>query len=129
METTPVKISENQADAVGVDLGVKNLITISNGETVEGSKPLTKLSRRLARLQRQLAKSTKGSKRYNRKKMKIARLHYRIKAIRIDGLHKLTHHLCQGFKVICIEDLNVKGMLKNHKLAKAINDMGFYETK
>ncbi len=129
METAPIKISENQADAVGVDLGVKNLATLSNGETVEGTKPLKKLTRKLARMQRHLAKCTKGSKRYLRQKMKIARLHYRIRCIRQDCLHKLTHRLCQGFKVICLEDLNVKGMLKNHKLAKAISDMGFYELK
>ncbi|HDN27816.1 MAG TPA: transposase, partial [Thioploca sp.] len=126
METTPIKVSKKQADAVGVDLGVSRLATLSNGKTVEGRKPLKKLSRRLARLQRHLAKCTKGSKRYNRQKMKIARLPTRISCIRHDGLHKLTHHLCQGFKVVCLEDLNVNGMLKNHKLAKAI---GFYEFK
>jgi putative transposase len=61
--------------------------------------------------------------------MKIARHYYRMSCIRQDGLHKLTHRLCQGFKIICLEDLNVKGMLKNRKQAKAISDMGFYEFK
>jgi len=129
METTPVKISKNQADAVGVDLGVKNLATLSNGSTIEGGKPLKKHRCKLARMQRHLAKCTKGSKRYNRQKMKIARLHYRIRCIRQDGLHKLTHRLCQDFKIICIEDLNVKGMMKLRGLAKAISDMGFYDFK
>ncbi|RKZ48450.1 MAG: transposase [Candidatus Parabeggiatoa sp. nov. 2] len=128
METS-LRVSENQADAVGVDLGVKNLATLSNGETVHGRKPLKKLSRRLARLQRHLARCTKGSKRHFRLKLKISKLHYRIKAIRHDGLHQLTYRLCQGFQVICLEDLNVKGMMKNHRLAKAINDMGFFEFK
>ena len=129
METTPVKARSNQADIVGVDLGVKNLITKSNGEIVEGRKPLKKLSRRLARMQRHLAKCTKGSKRSNRKKMLWARLHYRICCIRKDVSQKSTHHLCQGFKVVCLEDFPGKGMLKNHKLAKAISDLWFYEFK
>jgi transposase len=97
MEQSTTQVSENQADVVGVDLGIKNLATLSNGETIEGRKPRKLLSRRLARLQRHLAKCTRGSKRYSRQKMKIARLHYRISCIRHDGLHKLTHHQCPRF--------------------------------
>ncbi|WP_462267474.1 RNA-guided endonuclease InsQ/TnpB family protein [Desulfobacter sp.] len=99
MDITPATC-ENQA-VVGVDLGIKNLATLSNGEMIEGSK--------------------------QKLKRKIIRLHYRISCIRHDTLHKLTSKLVRKFSVIVIEDLNVFGMLKNRKLAKAISDMGFHE--
>lgn len=116
-------------DSVGVDLGVSNLATLSNGQQFEGSKPLKKLSKKLRSLSKKLSRKEKGSKNRWKAKQKLARLHYRISCLRNDALHKLTHEITTNFKKIGIEDLNVQGMMKNRKLAKAIGDMGFYEFK
>jgi len=117
---------ENQA-VVGVDLGVNRLATLSNGEMIEGLKPLKKHLAKLKRLQRQLSSKQKGSSNRNKARMKVARLHYRISCIRQDTLHKLTSYLGSNFGAIAIEDLNVKGMMSNHCLARSIADMGFFE--
>jgi putative transposase len=118
--------SENQAVA-GVDLGVRNLATVSDGETVEGPKAYRKMRKKLARLQRSLSRKTKGSKNRGKAKRKVARLHYRISCIRQDALHKLTSGLADNYQTVVIEDLNVRGMMANSKLSAAIADMGFYE--
>ena len=117
---------DNQ-DVIGVDLGIKTLATLSNGEQWVSSNPLRRKMQRLKFLQRRLSRKIKGS--CNRKKqiMRVAKLHYEIACIRKDVLDNLTTYLCKNFKVICIEDLNVKGMIKNHKLALSISDMGFGE--
>lgn len=121
-------LCESQA-RVGIDLGINKLATLSNGEEKQGSKPLKRLLRRLKRYQRELSKKTKGSKNRKKIQMKIARLHRKIVNMRHDNLHKLTSYVTDNFKFIAIEDLNVKGMLSNHKLARSISDMGFYEFK
>jgi putative transposase len=113
---------------VGVDLGIKTLAWLSNGEPVPGPKPLHGLPR-LARMQRSLARKVKGSANYGKLKAKIARLHARIANLRREALHQLSHKLASGFALIGIEDLNVSGMLKNGKLSRAIADMGFYELR
>ena len=118
--------AENQG-VVGVDLGVSALATLSTGETIAGPKPHKALLARLQRLARSLSRKQKGSA--NRKKAKLAKLHARIAAIRTDALHQLTTSLTRRFHTIGIEDLNVKGMVKNPHLARSIADMGFFELR
>ncbi|NET07373.1 MAG: IS200/IS605 family element transposase accessory protein TnpB [Symploca sp. SIO2B6] len=112
---------------VGVDLGVKTLATLSTGETFPGPKSYRQYEKKLARLQWLHRRKDKGSNNWRKAQIKIARLHRRIANIRKNTLHKLTTYLAKNHSQIVIEDLNVSGMLKNGKLAKAISDMGFYE--
>ncbi|MDD5272788.1 MAG: RNA-guided endonuclease TnpB family protein [Methylovulum sp.] len=118
--------AENQG-VVGVDLGVKALATLSNGEVIAGAKPLKQRVAKLKRLSRALSRKTKGSANRHKAKQKIAKLHARIAFIRQNTLHQLTGYLTSCFHTIGIEDLNVKGMVKNRKLSRAISDMGFFE--
>jgi putative transposase len=118
--------AENQG-VVGVDLGITALATLSNGEKVAGPKALKTLLNKMRQLGRSLAKKVKGSHNRAKAKMKLAKLHAKIADMRRDCLHKLTTDLTRRFHTIVIEDLNVKGMLKNHCLARAIADMGFHE--
>lgn len=118
--------AENQG-VVGVDLGIKALATLSTGETITGAKPLKRLMAKLKRLSRTLSRKVKGSANRHKAKQKIAKLHARIAFIRQNTLHQLTSHLTRCFHTIGIEDLNVKGMVKNRHLSRAISDMGFFE--
>ena len=118
--------AENQG-VVGVDLGIKALATLSNGDVITGTKPLKRLLAKLKRLSRALSRKTKGSNNRHKAKLKIAKLHARIAFIRQNTLHQLTTDLTRRFHTIGIEDLNVKGMVKNRKLSRAISDMGFFE--
>jgi len=104
--------------SVGVDLGVKELAVLSDGTKIPANQKLKKHQRRLS-------KKTKGSNRRARAKLKVARIHRRIANQRKAVLHELTDHLTKTYHTICIEDLNVKGMVKNHSLARAISDAGF----
>lgn len=121
-------VSENQA-TVGLDVGIKALATLSTGEVIEGPKPHRSLLNRLRRLSRSLSKKEKGSKNRYKAKCKLAKLHARIGHIRQDALHKLTTNVTSRFSCIVIEDLNVKGMMANRCLSRAIGDMGFFELR
>ncbi len=112
---------------IGVDLGIKSLATLSSGEVFEAPKPLKKYLKKLKRKQRRLCRCEKDSHNRYKLKQQIATVHAKIVNIRQDSLHKLTTYLTHNFESIAIEDLNVKGMLANHKLSRAIADIGFYE--
>ncbi|HLE87608.1 MAG TPA: RNA-guided endonuclease TnpB family protein [Candidatus Brocadiaceae bacterium] len=120
---------ENQA-AVGVDLGIKMLATFSDDrQSIEGAKAFKVLLPRLRRLSRSVSRKVKGS--CNRKKavLKLAKLHARIANVRNDSIHKLTTMLTSSYAWIAIEDLNVKGMMSNGKLARHIADGAFSEVR
>lgn len=119
-------LCESQA-VVGVDLGVNRLATLSDRTKITGAKPHRTLLNRLRRISRALSRKQKGSKNRAKAKTKLARLHGRIANIRNDELHKLTTSLTKRYGVIVIEDLNVKGMMANRHLARAVGDMGFHE--
>ena len=115
--------------SVGLDLGITHLATLSDGIKIQAPKPLKNYLKKLRRLNKSLSRKQKGSNNRAKAKAKLSRLYYRIHNIRKDFLHKLTTELVRKFDVICLEDLNVKGMMKNRKLSLAIQDLGFYELK
>lgn len=112
---------------VGVDLGLHRFCQLSTGESdfFVAPKPLKALLKKLGRLQRQLSRKQKGSSNRWKARMKVARLHRRIANIRDDFLHKLTTFIAKTFENVGIEDLNVRGMLANGRLSRALSDVSF----
>ncbi|NEO92819.1 MAG: IS200/IS605 family element transposase accessory protein TnpB [Moorea sp. SIO3G5] len=115
--------------AIGVDLGVKELATISDGSVFHNPRAYKRAQRKLARLQRQLARKQKGSNNRQKVKLKLAKAYQQVTNIRQDTIHKLTSWLTKNHGAVVLEDLNVSGMLKNHKVAGAIADSAFYEIR
>ena len=117
--TTPL---EKTGKAVGIDMGLKDLLITSEGETFKNNRYTRKYERKLARAQQHLSRKKKGSRGFENQRLKVAILHEKIANCRADCLQKCSHSLIQRYDTICIEDLNVKGMEKNHHLAKSITD-------
>lgn len=113
--------------AVGVDLGVKTLATLSDGTIIENPRCLAASERRLKKAQKALSRKVKGSRRRAKARAKVARIHAHVANQRIDAIHKATTWLASTFSEICIEDLNAAGMVRNHRLAKAVSDAAFGE--
>lgn len=130
---------EHNNNAIGIDLGIKEFISLSNGLQIKAPKPLNKLTRLLIKRQRQLSKKqhaktkqevmqgVKKSNNYLKSSKKVAKLHSKITNIRSDFLHKLSNIVIQNYDYIGLESLNTSGMMKNHRLAKSLADVSFYK--
>lgn len=112
---------------IGVDLGIRDFLIDSNGNKISNPRNLYKYERKLTKLQRQLSKKQKGSKNRSKMRVKVARLHEKISDTRKDFLHKLSSQIINENQIVVSEDLNVSGMIKNCKLAKAISDVSWSE--
>ena len=117
--TTPLAKTNK---SIGVDMGLKYLLITSEGETFKNNRFTRKYERKLARAQQHLSRKKKGSRGFENQKLKVARLYEKISNSRADYLNKCSISLVQRYDIICIEDLNVKGMVRNHHLAKSISD-------
>ena len=118
-ETESINLMDN---AIGLDLGIKDLIVDSNGNKYKNHKYLSKSQKKLAKEQRKLSHMEKGSSNRNKQRIKVARIHRHINNQRNDYLHKLSKKIIDENQIICIEDLKVKNMKQNHKLARSITD-------
>ena len=125
-EDEPI-IQSPKGGAVGVDLGIKTLATLSDGTVFENPRHLKKSEQKLKRAQRALSRKMPKSNRRAKARTKAARIHAHVANQRHDALHKLTTYLANNYSEISIENLNVLGMVKNHRLAKSVMDASFGE--
>ena len=116
---TPIKKSGN---SIGVDMGLKDLLITSDGETFKNNRYTRRYEYKLTKAQRHLSRKKKDSRGFENQRLKVAKLHEKISNSRVDYLHKCSISLVRRYDTICIEDLNVKGMTRNHRLAKSITD-------
>ena len=122
-----IKAFAKTKKSCGVDLGLKDFCILNNGIKFENPRFLARNEKRLKLLQKSLSRKVYGSKNYEKARMKLAKFYKYIANCRKDYLHKISLFLVKNYDIICAETLQVKNMIKNHKLAKAINDVSWYE--
>jgi putative transposase len=125
VELPDVVKTGNPESSVGIDLGLTTAVTLSTGEKFDAPKPLKSALAKLRALNKSLRRKAEGSQNRDKAKQRLSRLHWRIAQIRKDWQHKLTTMIAKRFSVVCVEDLNVKGMMANHCLARSISDIGW----
>ena len=108
--------------SVGIDLGLKDLLITSDGEVFKNNRYTKRYEKKLAVAQKHLSRKKNGSNGYEKQRLKVAKLYEKVSNCRMNYLHKCSNALISNYDTICIEDLNVKGMGRNHKLAKSITD-------
>lgn len=127
IDTQDIQPAAGLSGVVGVDLGVKSLAVLSTGEVIDGPKAHKSAIKRLRRANKSLSRKQTGSANHRKAKARLSRLHARVGRIRKDCLQKLTSRLAKTYAVIGIENLNVRGMVANRHLSRAVSDMGFFE--
>ena len=127
VEREPVAKPAPKGGVVGVDLGVKNLATLSDGTVIPNHRALGASLKTLRKAQQALSRKVKGSVRREKARERVARLHARVADVRADAIHKATTMIARNYSTVCIEDLNVAGMVKNHSLARSVSDAALGE--
>ena len=124
VEIDPLPVCDT---AIGVDVGLKDYATLSTGEHIPNPKYLSKYLKKLRREQRRLSRKKKGSNNWNKQRVKVARAYERVTNCRKNFQHNLSHRLVNSAQIICTENLNIKSMVQNHRLARAVADAAWYE--
>ena len=122
-----ITVFEKTNQGCGIDLGLKDFLILSGGGKIDNPRILKNLENKYRKLSKAVSRKVKGSANYQKARIKLARFHEKVANIRKDFLHKLSTKLINKYDIICIENLNIKGLMKNHKLAKSFQDVSFSE--